>query len=266
MDIKQQAGAQSIRRALSLLRLIAQHNEQGLTLSELTALSGLERSTAHRLLTCLLEENFARRETDGKRFQLGIDAMQMGFSTMHHAPVIEELRPLAMKLSRLSEDTVFLVIQQADQVLCLLREHGAFPVRIFTIGVGEKRLLGIGAGGLALLATHTDADIEMIYNRHEQTYRKSGLSLPMLLEKCHLTRRNGYASIESTITPGVAGVGYAFSVSAITQVAFSFGAITPRLTGQRRTQMGRLLIDECTIWQQKRRITPIALQNTSVSV
>ncbi|PJX28240.1 IclR family transcriptional regulator [Advenella sp. S44] len=249
MDIKQQAGAQSIRRALSLLRLIAQHNEQGLTLSELTAMSGLERSTAHRLLNCLLEENFARRETGGKRFQLGIDAMQMGFSTMHHLPVIEELRPLAMKLSRLSEDTVFLVIEQGDYVLCLLREHGAFPVRIFTIGVGEKRLLGIGAGGLALLATHTDAEIEVIYKRHQDTYRKAAMSLPKLLEKCHLTRRNGYASIESTITPGIAGVGFAFSVSAITQVAFSFGAISPRLTGQRRAQMGRLLMDECSAWQ-----------------
>lgn len=254
MDIKPQTGTQSIRRALSLLRLIARHNEQGLTLGELTSMSGLERSTAHRLVSCLLEENFARRETDGKRLQLGIDAMQMGFSTMHHVPVTEELRPLAMKLSRLSEDTVFLVIQQGDNVLCLLREHGAFPVRIFTIGVGEKRLLGIGAGGLALLATHADTDIEVIYRRHEETYRKAGLSLPMLLEKCHLTRRNGYASIESTITPGVSGVGYAFSVSAITQVAFSFGAISPRLAGQRRAQMGRLLMEECSAWQQKRKI------------
>jgi len=71
----------------------------------------------------------------------------------------------------------------------------------------------------------------------------------MLLEKCHLTRRNGYASIDSTITPGISGVGYAFSVSALTQVAFSFGAISPRLAGQRRAQMGRLLVEECSAWQ-----------------
>jgi len=89
----------------------------------------------------------------------------------------------------------------------------------------------------------------VIYKRHQETYQKAGISLPTLLEKCHLTRRNGYASIESTITPGVAGVGFAFAVSAITQVAFSFGAISPRLTGQRRAQMGRLLIDECSAWQ-----------------
>lgn len=249
MDNKPQAGTQSIRRALSLLRLIARHNDDGLTLGALTAMSGLERSTTHRLVNCLLEENFARRDSSGKRFQLGIDAVQLGFSTTPHVAVTEELRPLAMKLSRLSEDTVFLVIQQGDQVLCLLREHGAFPVRIFTIGVGEKRLLGIGAGGLALLATQADSDIETLYRRHEDTYRKAGMSLPMLLEKCHLTRRNGYASIDSTITPGISGVGYAFSFSALTQVAFSFGAISPRLAGQRRAQMGRLLVEECSAWQ-----------------
>ncbi len=251
MDIKPQTGAQSIRRALALLRLIAQHNEQGLTLTELIAHSGLERSTVHRLLNCLVEEQFARREPDSKRFQLGIDAMQMGFSTMNHVPVTDELRPLALRLSRLSEDTVFLVIQQADNVLCLLREHGAFPVRIFTIGVGEKRLLGIGAGGLALLARYTDAEIEVIYKRHQTTYQKAGLSLARLLEKCHLTRRNGYASIESSITPGVSGVGYAFAVSDITTVAFSFGAISPRLGPERMAQMGQLLMHECAAWQQK---------------
>ena len=61
------AGAQSLRRALKLLRLLAEHHEDGIRLPEVMAASGLERSTAHRLLSCLVEERFAERDATGRR-------------------------------------------------------------------------------------------------------------------------------------------------------------------------------------------------------
>lgn len=242
-------GAQSIRRALHLLRILAQNDNDGLSLQKLTALSGLERSTAHRLISCLVEEQFARRSQEGRLYHLGVDAMQIGFSAMHRVPIADTLRPLAKRLCRLSGDTVFLVVQQGDHALCLLREHGDFPVRIFTIDVGEKRLVGMGAGGLALMAGFDDAVIAEIHQRHAPTYNAAGLSLDTLLSKAQLARNKGYAEIVDGITPGISGVGYAFQISDITRVAISFGAITPRLDSTRRQAMGELLKKECSEWQ-----------------
>ena len=240
-------GAQSIRRALHLLRLLAQHDDRGLNLQQITAMSGLERSTAHRLLSCLVEEQFARRSEE-RLYHLGIDAMQIGFSAMHRAPIADTLRPLAKRLCRLSGDTVFLVVQQGDHALCLLREHGDFPVRIFTIDVGEKRLLGMGAGGLALLASFDDASIMEVHKRHAQTYQAAGLSREILLARVENARSRGYAEIVDGITQGISGVGYAFQISDIARVAISFGAISPRLDSARRRAMGDLLRKECTEW------------------
>src|SRR5690606_32676297 len=48
------AGAQSLRRALQLLRLLAEHHEDGIRLAEVMEASKLERSTVHRLLSCLV--------------------------------------------------------------------------------------------------------------------------------------------------------------------------------------------------------------------
>ncbi len=242
-------GAQSIRRALQLLRLLAQYDSQGLSLQQITAFSGLERSTAHRLMTCLVEEQFARRSSQDRLYHLGVDAMQIGFSAMHRVPIADTLRPLAKRLCRLSGDTVFLVVQQGDYALCLLREHGDFPVRIFTIDVGEKRLLGLGAGGLALMAGFDDAAIASIFERHADTYRASGLTLEALLPRIQQTRAKGFSETVDSITPGISGVGYAFQISEITRVAISFGAITPRLDGARRQAMGELLVTECAEWQ-----------------
>ncbi len=44
-----------MRRALGLLRVLAQHQEDGIDLQGVMTATGLERSTAHRLLSCLLE-------------------------------------------------------------------------------------------------------------------------------------------------------------------------------------------------------------------
>lgn len=250
MDNSSKSGTQSVRRALQLMRLLAQHEAAGLSLQQITALSGLERSTAHRLVSCLVDENFAHKHSDSRRYHLGIDAMQIGFATMHRVPIDDALKPLIKRLCRLSGDTVFLVVQQGDYALCLSREHGDFPVRIFTIDAGEKRLLGIGAGGLALLSNYDEPDIGALHARHQADYEQAGLTLPALLQKVAVTREKGFSEIVEGITPGISGVGYAFSISRITRVAISFGAISQRLDAARRCEMGELLVAECTAWAQ----------------
>lgn len=242
------SGAQSVRRALDVLRLLALHEGSGMTLQELIAHSGLERSTAHRLASCLVEENFARRDPDTRRYHLGVDAMYIGFSTMHRTPIVETLRPLVKKLTRLTGDTVFVVIQQGDYALCLMREHGDFPVRIFTIDEGEKRLMGMGAGGLAMLAKYEDEDVARIHARHAGCYERNGLALDELLRRIRRTREQGFSEIVDGITPGISGVGYCFPLSRVARAAISFGAISTRLDAPRRQELGALLVAECDAW------------------
>ena len=236
------AGAQSLRRALQLLRLLAQHQEDGIKLTEVIAASGLERSTAHRLLSCLVEEQFAERGTDDKAYRLGIDAMQLGFACMRRVPLVESCRPLMQKLARMSGDTVFLVIRQGDYSVCLHREEGHFPVKVFTTDVGGRRLLGIGAGGLALMAALPDTEIERVMERHAQEYEQAGFTPSGMAQAIKKTRLAGYADITDTITVGVSGVGCTFATSLTTLAAISFGAITPRLPADRKLEMAQLLL------------------------
>lgn len=244
MDKPTTAGAQSLRRALQLLRLLAQHQEDGIKLTEVMEASGLERSTAHRLLSCLVEEQFAERDPDGKAYRLGIDAMQLGFASMRRVPLVDACRPLMQKLARISGDTVFLVIRQGDYCLCLHREEGHFPVKVFTTDVGGRRLLGLGAGGLALMAALADTEVERIFDRHTTEFDQAGFSRERLLQAVRRTRAAGYADIEDTLTTGVSGVGCTVAASANTLAAISFGAITPRLPPERKREMAQLLMQQ----------------------
>lgn len=239
---RETTGAQSLRRALHLLRLIAAHQEEGVRLTQAMAATGLERSTAHRLLSCLVEEQFAERDPVGKVYRLGVDAMQMGFASMRRVPLVDACRPLMQRLARMSGDTVFLVIREGDYCLCLAREEGHFPVKVFTTDVGGRRLLGLGAGGLALMSRLSDSEIGHIFERHLGEFDQAGFSRSRLMQAVRRTRATGWSDIVDTLTLGVSGVGATFAASTNTMAAISFGAITPRLPSARKKELAQLLI------------------------
>jgi len=234
-------GAQTLRRGLQLLRLLAQGHEDGIRLADVMNAAGLERSTTHRLLSCLVEERFAERDPEAKTYRLGVEAMQLGFASMRRVPLVDACKPLIQRLARLSGDTVFLVIRQGDYCLCLHREEGHFPVKVFTTEVGARRLLGLGAGGLALMAALADDEINRIFDRHQNEYGQADFSRGRLMRAIQRTRGAGYADIVDTLTAGVSGVGCTFFASPGSLAAVSFGAIGHRLPPPRKRQLAELL-------------------------
>jgi len=236
-------GAQSVRRALGLLKQLAEQHGSGMRLSELVQSSGLVRSTTHRLLTCLTEEGFVEKDATGKRYRLGLQAMQLGFAAMSRMPLLELFRPVMQKLARISGDTVFLVIRQGDEALCLHRETGSFPVKVFTIDVGERRLIGVGAGGLAMLAGMDDEEIRQMYVRNLTAYTQAGITEGQFWKAIKVTRKEGYSETINAITHGVVGIGAAIPVGSGMQAALSFGAIASRMDIERRKELSKILLE-----------------------
>ncbi|MEO8857790.1 MAG: hypothetical protein ABI343_12455 [Burkholderiaceae bacterium] len=151
------------------------------------------------------------------------------------------------RLARISGDTVFLVVRQGDHSVCLHREEGHYPVKVFTTDVGERRLMGIGAGSLGLMAKLSDEEIALIMERNAAAYVQSGFTLAQMQAAVKRTREAGYAEITDTVTKGVSGVGRTFEASPSTLAAMSFGAITTRLPLARRRELARLLAEQLAI-------------------
>ncbi len=243
-------GTQSLRRALRILRLLGEYQETGLRAVDVIAISKLERSTVHRLLASLVEEQFVERD-ESKSYRLGINAMEVGFASLRHVPFINQIRPVMQRLARISGDTVFLIARHGNEAICLHREAGPFPVKAFTIDIGEKKLLGIGAGGLALLAALEDKRIEMLLTQHAAVFRASKLEPSTLWQSIRATRKLGYSEVVDTITEGVAGVGMVLPRQGTAHMAISIGAITSRLDAPRRAELGRLLLQAIPTGRKK---------------
>lgn len=236
-------GAQNMRRSLQVLRVLGAHHEEGLAVNEVVALTQLERSTAHRLLTCLVEEQFAERDAATRRYRLGLEAMRLGFASLKRAPLVASYQPLLQRLARISEDTVFLLARQGDYTVCLAREDGAFPVKIFSTRVGDIRPLGIGVGGFAMLASNPDEEIARIRAQHAPAFDAAGLAPAAMGKAIARTRRNGYAELVDTVTQGVGGVGAVIPDTAAAFAAISIAAIKPRMGAARRAELGQLILD-----------------------
>lgn len=244
-------GAQNMRRALQVLRVLGRQHVDGMTVNEVMEATQLERSTTHRLLTCLVEEHFADREPGTRRYRLGLDAMQLGFASLGRAPLVAMYEGPLLRLARMSEDTVFLLVRQGDYTVCLRRDEGTFPVKIFSTRVGDIRPLGIGVGGMALLATAGDDEIERIRAQHAQAFEAAGLTKSNIAKVVLRTRKNGYSEMEDSVTEGVSGVGAVIpNATGSPFAAISIASIKPRMTAARRAELGHLLMTTLSEKQQ----------------
>lgn len=237
-------GGQSTSKALALLRQVGVHHPQGIRLTDLIALTGQDRSTAHRLLACLVEEGFVERTLPSRLYRLGIEAMQLGLVSAGMAPVVERFRPMMKKVARQSGDTVFLMVRSGDHALCLHREEGSYPVKAFVIEPGTRRLLGVSSVGVGIMARLDDAEINALYARHAGAYARLDLSLQRLNSLVRETRQAGFAQMTDLRTEETSGVGCAFRLSSNSFAGISIAAIKSRMPQARRRELGSQLAAE----------------------
>lgn len=236
-------GAQSVRRALSLLRLVARRAEGGVKLAMLVRESGLDRGTVYRLLSCLVEEEFLDRD-GAQLYRLGPQATLLGSLMPAALPLQARFAPAMKRLARIAGDTVFLMVRHGDEVQCDHREVGGTLVKILTTDIGQRRLLGTGTGGVAVLGLIDDAELGAIWARNRTVYQEHGITRERLLAMAHAVRVRGLAITFDSFEPGVAGLGMGFRLGAHAMGALSIATLTPRFGPERQHELGELMAAE----------------------
>ncbi len=114
----------------------------------------LSKPTAHRLLMSLVSHGFVEQDDTSKRYRLGSRLAVLAWSVPQRRPDLGRIAaPSAQRLAERSGDTVFVMARDGLDNVCVGRETGSFPIKALTIDVGTRRPLGVGAGGIAVLAS-----------------------------------------------------------------------------------------------------------------
>ena len=238
------SGVQSASKVLALLKLVRSHHPHGVRLWELIAESGQDRSTAHRLLACLVDEGFVERVAPSKLYRLGMEAMEMGLVSAGMVPVVDRFRPVMQRIARQTGDTVFLIVRSGDHALCLHREEGPYPIKAFIVETGSRRLLGISSVGLSILAQMPEEETLATHARHAAEYARLGISADKLQRIVCVTRKNGFAEVPDFRANETNGVGCGFRLSSNSYAGLSIAAINSRMSAQRRKELGAQLLHE----------------------
>jgi DNA-binding IclR family transcriptional regulator len=233
------AGAQTISRAIHVLRLIATHAPDGMRLVDVARQMGLERPTAHRLLKALTAEGMAVQDAATRRYSLGPLLFELGILATHRFNLKEVSQPVVAQLAEETGDTTFLFLRSGYDAVCISRIQGSYPIQTPSVPLGSRQPLGVSAGGLALLASLPEPESTALIKAVSPRLGAYGeLDEDKVLELCGAARHAGYAVTGNHAVPGVRAIGLpVFNAAGSPVAAITVAATHARMTDQRITSI-----------------------------
>ncbi|MFF7309133.1 IclR family transcriptional regulator C-terminal domain-containing protein [Streptomyces sp. NPDC008137] len=235
-------GEGPLSRAVSVLRLLANAGPAGVALTEITQQVGLPHATVHRLLKQLVSLRLVRR-TDSRRYALGVLTFEFGLAAAQSFDLRGICGPDLEQVAAESGHTAYLTVRSGNEAVCVDRRAGSFPIQVIALNIGSRRPLGIGGGGLAILASLEDREREEVIDSVKQVLaEKWAMSEAEVHDLVRRTRRDGYALIHNTITVGVSALGVPVRDSLNRVVAaLSIGTVSSQLSAAKVRTLSSLL-------------------------
>lgn len=235
-------GTQSIERVVAMLRVVASRGRRGMRIADVVSTSGLPTSTCFRMLQRLEVEGLVKRDALTRKYHLGPLLYELGLLAEPSYRLCDLCDPAMAVIADRTQDTVYLSERSGLEAVCTHRALGDYPIKALTLDIGIRRPLGVGAGGLAILAALSAAEAEVIIDANSHRYaRFANFDVAFLRAEVLAARERGYAFLDSAVTPGTAALGVAFALRPGDRpiAALSVAAISSRLTGTRLAEVAR---------------------------
>lgn len=194
-------GARAINRTAAVLRVLAVNGARGISLREVARLTDLPKSTAHRVLSALVDEGFAERARRSQLYRLGIEMVALSAASGTDHDLRALARPALERISANWGHTAHLFIRIGYDVICLDQTDVGGGTAALG-GKGARVPLGISAHGLVILA----------FLNNDEVRDAMRINLPRLEDHPIFTieqirggitkiRRQGYATAHTEIYP-----------------------------------------------------------------
>lgn len=239
-------GTQAIRRAAAVLRALAKAGPAGATLAEVAREEALPRSTAHRILRCLVDERLAALHAADKRYHLGELVHELSLAPSASVLEVAHWRQTVEAVARRTGVTAYLMRRSGIEAVCLVKADGQDVVRFVPVEVGQRRLLGVGAGATALLAALSAPAVEQVLaSIGPGLKRYPRLDPDSVRANVRLARRTGFAISQGTVVDDGFGMGAIVpDARATPHLAVSLAAHASRVTESLISDWKRVLVQE----------------------
>jgi len=201
---------QSVARAFDILEILADADGE-VPLNQIAALTGLNVSTCHHLLSTLVMRGYAQQNPRGRAYFLGNKILELSNAHVRRVDLVELAMPTLRALNRETRESVHLAVMQGHDLTTIAKLDSSHPVRVATDGIGKSNAAHATATGKAILAWLPETEIASViadkgltgFTEHTIT------NITDLMEDLRHVRRNGFALDREEFQPGVTCLGAA---------------------------------------------------------
>ncbi|GAB6935616.1 IclR family transcriptional regulator [Calditerricola yamamurae] len=191
-------------RAMRVLDLFRDHEQ--LSLSEITARSGLPKTTVFRMVSALVDMGFLTRDAGGA-YRLGLRFLEFGWLVAERLDLRRVALPVMQALRDEVGDAVNLVVRDGTEAIYIEKVEALHPVRVYT-RIGRRAPLYAGACPRILLAYLPESEQERYLHHVTLTPIGAGtITDPQRLRAVlRETRQCGYTVSHSELETGSSAV------------------------------------------------------------
>lgn len=184
----------AVVRTIRILEALASGDE--VTLSQLSAETGLNKSTAYRFMQTLREEGYVRQNEETGSYSLTLRIAELGSPILSKLEIRKAARPVIERLSSETQETVHLAVLEQDEMVYVDKIESTKTLRVSMMsGVGLTAPMYCTGVGKVLMA-HVDAEkCERLLNA-EPLHRFTSNTITdrdRIDEELRTIRREGFA-------------------------------------------------------------------------
>jgi len=186
---------QSIERALMLLEALAE-NSDGCSLKILSAQTGLNKSTAHRILHTMMDYKFIHQDPETEKYYLGTRILYLSNRLMDSLDIRTIASPYLKELCKSTGETVHLLVIRKDSAVYIDKvENPQRAIRMYSM-IGKNIPLYCSSGGKAILAWMPENDVRQILGAGplKRFTDTTTTSLDALFNQFKDVRQHGFAT------------------------------------------------------------------------
>lgn len=203
-----------IAKAMGALTWMVQDSAQDVGVRELAAGVGVSPSSAHRLLSALVEVGFVSKNPETARYSLGLEFLRLCHAATARLPITQLALPHLTDLADACSETALLGIydRERGQVMFTATVDAPHPLR-YIIELNTWLPLHAGASGLAIMAFLPEAEADAIITATGGMAEVTPETLtdPVALEQMLVqVRKRGYAITHGQRIRGAVGIAAPF--------------------------------------------------------
>jgi IclR family KDG regulon transcriptional repressor len=244
----------SAMRVMKILTLLLDH-PLGLTISRVSLLLSIPKSSTHELLHSMTQEQYLQQE--GNAYTLGIRVFEIGQSTIRNSALIQFARPIMKSIGEELKESVHLATLAGTEVVYLSKMQFRKDIRLESI-MGT-RLPSYATGiGKAILSTMTNDEVSELFSEivFKQFTPKTITCINNLHKNLDEIRVKGFAEDQEEYSKGI----YCYAMPIKDMQNRTLGAISISMPGmpssqERRDKVLQLLGEATSILSQNVRYT-----------